>query len=96
MSEEALYGQADGVLARSFADRAILARVGDDEFHVVTGSGRIVWELLSSPCTLLQLEQEVISIYEVDGSTVTRDVRQLVSELEVLGFLTRTEAAEEI
>lgn len=94
-SKEALYGQADGVLARSFADRAILANVENEEFHVVTGSGRVVWELLTRPRTLEDLEREVTSIYEVDSATVTDDLRHLVSELEALGFLTRTKAAEE-
>ena len=87
-----IYRRVDGILFRSFADRVIMGRSDDGEFNVITGPGRIIWELLEVPRTFGDLLSEVVALFGIDGQRIESDIRSLVGELEARGFLTRSEA----
>ena len=74
------------------SDRTTSAQVHDERVILSLESGRYyslnsvgvrVWELLQSPMTSDQLEQQLLLEYDVEPVALRRDISQLLCELEI-------------
>ncbi len=65
---------------------AILA-LQDNWYYGLRAVGTYIWETVSSPCSLAQLVDGVVSRYEVDRARATSDVTDFVLALHRRGLV---------
>ena len=91
MSEEFLV-RSESVVARVVAGETLIvpirARVGDlASIYTFNGTGSLIWKLLESPKTPLQLAAAVAREYEVELARVEGDVTEFVREMKAVGLV---------
>lgn len=84
--------RSQSVVARVVAGETLIvpirAKVGDlASIYSFNGTGSLIWKLLESPKTLLQLASAVAQEYEIDLPQAERDVTEFVSELKSVGLV---------
>jgi hypothetical protein len=62
--------------------------VGDlASIYSFNGTGTLIWKLLQSPKTLMELSAAVAQAYEVDPTQAERDVTSFVGEMKDVGLV---------
>jgi hypothetical protein len=89
---EESFVRSQQVVARVVAGETLIvpvrAKVGDlASIYRFNGTGTLVWKLLESPRTVLQLATEVSEQYEVTVEEAERDVAEFVSEMRRVGLV---------
>ena len=85
-----MWVQSADVLWRTAPDYLALCKV-DGEPVEVHGPGAIIWAHLTSPIPESDLVDSVAMQYGVDASEIAHDVHQLLTDLEVDGYVRRGE-----
>ena len=81
-----------GFVLRKVVDEQILMPVGDNigQFNgtvLMNDVSAFVWEKLQEPATKEELLQAVLSEFEVDEETASRDLDELLEKFAVLGII---------
>jgi hypothetical protein len=93
---ETLRGQklvrSQSVVARVVAGETLIVpirgNVGDlASIYSFNGTGTLIWKLLESPRTVVQLAAAVAQEYEVETAQAERDVANFVSEMKSVGLV---------
>ena len=80
------------VVARVIAGETLIvpvrSKVGDlASIYSFNGTGSLIWKLLDSPKTVMELAAAVAREYEVDAVRAERDVTEFVSEMKAVGLV---------
>ena len=91
LREESLV-RSERVVARVVAGETLIvpvrARVGDlASIYSFNGTGSLIWKLLESPRTVVQLATAVAQAYDVEPAQAERDVTSFVSEMKSVGLV---------
>jgi hypothetical protein len=66
----------------------ISARIGDPaSIYNFNGTATLIWKLLETPKTVLELAAAVAQEYEVDSERAERDVAEFVGEMKAVGLV---------
>ena len=82
----------NGFVLRKVVDEQILMPVGDNigQFNgtvLMNDVSAFVWEMLQEPVTKEELLQAVLSEFEVDEETASRDLDELLEKFAGLGII---------
>ena len=94
------YQRASGVVGRRIAGEMVLVpidtrsqdashRVAD--FYVLNSTGEILYEMLSAPCTLEAMAQQLITLYAVPPKQAYSDVERFIADMQANHAVERTE-----
>jgi len=92
MSFKQTFVRSQSVVARVVAGETLIvpvrAKVGDlASIYTFNGTGSLIWKLLESPKTLLELAAAVAQEYEVETAQAERDVTEFVGEMKSVGLV---------
>jgi hypothetical protein len=84
--------RSESVVARVVAGETLIVpirgKVGDlASIYSFNGTGTLIWKLLQSPKTLMELSAAVAQAYEVDPTQAERDVTSFVGEMKDVGLV---------
>ena len=84
--------RSQSVVARVVAGETLIvpvrAKVGDlASIYSFNGIGTLIWKLLASPKTILQVAAAVAEEYDVEPAQAERDVTDFVSEMKGVGLV---------
>lgn len=90
--EQQHFVRSQSVVARVVAGETLIvpirAKVGDlASIYSFNGTGSLVWKLLESPKTMVQLAAAVAQEYEIDLQQAEGDVTEFVTELKGVGLV---------
>ena len=80
------------VVARVVAGETLIvpirSKVGDlASIYSFNATGSLIWKLLESPRTRVQLAEEVARVYEVEAAVAEHDVTNFVNEMKSVGLV---------
>jgi Coenzyme PQQ synthesis protein D (PqqD) len=89
---ELWFVRSQSVVARVVAGETLIvpvrAKVGDlASIYRFNGTGTLIWKLLETPRTIVELAAVVAEAYEVDASTALGDVTDFVCEMKAVGLV---------
>ena len=92
VSPNELLVRSDSVVARVVAGETLIvpvrAKVGDlASIYSFNGTGTLIWKLLESPRTVVDLATAVAREYEVEPAQAERDVTDFVSDMKAVGLV---------
>ena len=84
--------RSQSVVARVIAGETLIvpvrARVGDlASIYSFNGTGSLIWKLLESPKTVMELAAAVAREYEVEPARAEQDVTEFVGEMKAVGLV---------
>jgi Coenzyme PQQ synthesis protein D (PqqD) len=84
--------RSESVVARVVAGETLIvpirAKVGDlASIYSFNATGSLIWKLLESPKTVVQLATTVAQAYEVELARAERDVTNFVNEMKSVGLV---------
>jgi Coenzyme PQQ synthesis protein D (PqqD) len=84
--------RSQSVVARVIAGETLIvpvrAKVGDlASIYSFNGTGSLIWKLLDSPKSVMELATAVAREYEVDSARAERDVTEFVGEMKAVGLV---------
>jgi hypothetical protein len=84
--------RSQSVVARVVAGETLIvpvrARVGDlASIYSFNGTGTLIWRLLESPRTVMELSAAVAQAYDVDPAQAECDVTNFVNEMKAAGLV---------
>ncbi|HSY91967.1 MAG TPA: PqqD family protein [Candidatus Binatus sp.] len=92
LSKDEFLVRSESVVARMVAGETLIvpirAKVGDlASIYSFNGTGSLIWKLLESPKTVVQLATAVAQAYEVELAQAERDVTNFVNEMKSVGLV---------
>lgn len=79
----ALHRASDVVFQRLTGEEgSVLLHLGTGQYHTLNPVGTRIWELLESPHTPLELEQELAGEFAVESEVLAQDIQTFLSELQ--------------
>jgi len=92
VSPNELLVRSDSVVARVVAGETLIvpvrAKVGDlASIYSFNGTGTLIWKLLESPKSVVDLATAVAREYEVEPAQAERDVTDFVSDMKAVGLV---------
>ena len=84
--------RSQSVVARVVAGETLVvpvrARVGDlASIYSFNGTGSLIWQLLESPKTVVELTAAIIREYRVEPEQAERDVTEFIGEMKAVGLI---------
>jgi hypothetical protein len=98
MPSQQAFVRSQSVVAREVAGETLIvpvrAKVGDlAAIYSLNGTASLIWKLLESPRTVMELAAAVAQEYEVEAIRVERDVTEFVGEMKAVGLVEVPSAA---
>ena len=92
ISRNQCFVRSQSVVARVIAGETLVvpvrAKVGDlASIYSFNGTGSLIWKLLDSPKSVMELATAVAREYEVDTVRAERDVSEFVGEMKAVGLV---------
>jgi hypothetical protein len=84
--DEVAYRRSSGVLSRRVGEEVIVAGAEGDPY-LLSGTGLIIWNLLTTPRTVPQLVGELSAAYGAPPAAVGSDVLPFLAELVSRGLV---------
>lgn len=82
------YRRSSGVLSRRVGKEVIVARAeGEGDPYLLSGTGLAIWNLLSTPRTVLELVRELSAAYGAAPDAVGSDVQPFLADLISRGLV---------
>jgi coenzyme PQQ synthesis protein D (PqqD) len=92
ISREQSFVRSQSVVARVIAGETLIvpvrAKVGDlASIYSFNGTGSLIWKLLESPKTVMELAAAVAREYDVEAARAEHDVTEFVGEMKSVGLV---------
>jgi len=92
MGREERFVRSESVVARVVAGETLIvpvrAKVGDlASIYSFNGTGTLIWKLLETPKTVMELATAVAQEYQVESERAERDVAEFVREMRAVGLV---------
>lgn len=84
--DDVVYRRSPGILSRRVGEEVIVASA-EGEPHLLTGTGLIIWNLLSTPRTVPELVRELTAAFGTPRAAVTSDVQPFLADLVSQGLV---------
>lgn len=77
----------DGVLCQELDKESVLLNLHTEQYYSLDPMGTRVWQLLTNTSSIDDAVKTMLTEYEVDETTLRRDVQDLVQKLVAKGLL---------
>ncbi len=76
------YRICEDIVSRRMGDEMVVVHLGTNRIHTLNPTAARLWELLEAGHSLGEIRSVLLDEFEVDESSVAREVGALLSELE--------------
>lgn len=90
-SDHTLIIRSQALVSSELEGEIILLNIESGLYYSLDGVGAYIWQLLQSPRTVAEIEQAILSRYNVEPDRCRRDMLALFQELEGEGLIERQE-----
>jgi len=83
--------QAEDIIWRRIDDEAVIIREDGSSLHVLNKTATHIWELCDGGCGADEIVVSLVERFDVSFEEASEDVKELVTKLEQIGLLNRSQ-----
>lgn len=87
MTDSPRFHRIDGLVSADMDGERVMMSLEQGAYFGLGGVGGAIWDMLSEPCSLSEIEARVMAGYEVDAETCRADIAAFVTDLERNGLV---------
>ena len=82
------YVRNSNILTRSVDGEVFVLNPNQGFCTIEPGTGRLIWDLLEEgPCSIEELVDQVVNLFEVDQTTARKDIQEFIYKLRDKGVI---------